>query len=151
MQQNSLSTDNNKIITIYTDGACRGNPGIGSWAATLEYNAHKKEIFGVCEYTTNNKMELTAVIEALKCIKLASNIVVYTDSQYVQKGITQWIHNWKLKNWHKVKNVELWQELDSLIHEHNIKWKWVYGHNGNAGNEYVDLLCNKALDEYISK
>jgi ribonuclease HI len=138
---------NNSVI-IYSDGACRGNPGIGSWAATLEYQGQRKEISGVVTDTTNNKMELTAVIKALECIRWRSNIIVYTDSQYVQKGITQWIHNWRLKNWHKVKNVELWQQLDSLASGHDISWQWVNGHSGNVGNEYVDFLCNKALDKW---
>jgi len=137
----------NQQVIIYSDGACRGNPGIGSWAATLEYQGHKKEIYGVEHDTTNNKMELTAVIRALECLKRSCDIIVYTDSQYVQKGITVWIHNWRKKNWHKVKNVELWQQLDQLASNHNISWQWVNGHSGNAGNEYVDYLCNKALDE----
>ena len=136
----------NKII-IHTDGACKGNPGLGSWAATLEYQQHKKEISGVVENTTNNKMELTAVIEALKSIKqLNIDIVVYTDSQYVQKGITQWIINWKIKNWKNVKNVELWQELDKLNQQYNISWNWVAAHNGHLGNEYVDSLANLAIE-----
>ncbi len=141
--------DNSSII-IYTDGACRGNPGVGSWAATLEYKQHKKEISGLSPHTTNNQMELTAVIEALKCIKvIPSQIIINTDSQYVQKGMTEWITGWKKKNWKNVKNHILWQELDSLANMHHIDWKWVRGHDGNLGNEYVDMLCNKVLDKQM--
>ena len=141
----------NLSIIIYTDGACRGNPGIGSWAATLEYKNNKKEISGFSPHTTNNQMELTAVIESLKCIKvIPSQIVIHTDSQYVQKGMTEWITGWKRKNWRNVKNHTLWQELDSLASMHHVTWKWVRGHDGNRGNEYVDMLCNKVLDEHLS-
>ncbi|MFN8770734.1 MAG: ribonuclease HI [Neisseriaceae bacterium] len=136
------------IVTIYTDGACKGNPGIGAWAATLEYQGHKKEISGVVLDTTNNKMELAAVIEALRCIKWPCSIIIYTDSQYVQKGMTEWITNWKLKNWKNVKNADLWQLLDQLAQEHQITWHWVEGHSGNPGNEYVDYLCNQAIKNY---
>lgn len=139
-------TNSNDIVIIYTDGACKGNPGVGAWAATLEYKGHKKEISGFVSDTTNNKMELTAVIEALKCLKWKSDIVIYTDSQYVQKGMTEWITNWKNKNWKNVKNVELWQQLNELAGKHQIKWQWVEGHSGNPGNEYVDLLCNQAIN-----
>jgi ribonuclease HI len=138
-------------IIIHTDGACKGNPGIGSWAATLEYKDHYKEIYGVESHTTNNRMELTAVIEALKCLKLKCDVQIYTDSQYVQKGITEWIHGWKRKGWHKVKNVDLWQLLDQLTIGQQITWHWVRGHSGHAGNERVDALANFAIEDNIKK
>lgn len=138
-------------VTIYTDGACRGNPGIGSWAATLTYLEHEKEISGVVAHTTNNQMELQAAIEALKQLKTKCNVTLYTDSSYVQKGITLWIKNWKINNWKKIKNAELWQELDYLNQQHNINWQWVRGHNGDKGNERVDQLANLAIDKYLNQ
>lgn len=140
----------NETVIIHTDGACKGNPGLGAWAATLEYKNNIKEISGVVENTTNNKMELMAVIEALKCLKKSCIINIYTDSQYVQKGITQWIFGWKKRNWKDVKNIELWKHLDTLASEHEIQWHWVRGHNGHKGNENVDLLANLAIDNYLS-
>ncbi len=139
----------NDIVIIYTDGACRGNPGIGAWAATLEYNGNTKDIFGFVEYTTNNQMELTAVIESLKILKRQCDVVIYTDSQYVQKGITEWIHGFKKRNWKNVKNVELWLELDELNNNHKVTWHWVRGHSGNLKNEYVDQLANKVIDDNL--
>jgi ribonuclease HI len=138
-----------KHIIIHTDGACKGNPGIGGWAATLEYRGVVKEISGVVEHTTNNQMELRAVIEALKALKEPCKIELYTDSQYVQKGMLEWIKTWKIKNWKNVKNVELWQELDSLASKHNISWHWVRGHSGHDGNERVDELANLAIKDYL--
>ena len=140
----------NETVIIHTDGACKGNPGLGAWAAKLEYKNNIKEISGVVENTTNNKMELMAVIEALKCLKKSCIINIYTDSQYVQKGITQWIFGWKKRNWKDVKNIELWKHLDTLASEHEIQWHWVRGHNGHKGNENVDLLANLAIDNYLS-
>ena len=142
----------NKIITIYTDGACRGNPGPGGWGATLQCENYKKEIKGFSQLTTNNIMELTAVIEALQLIKNPSEILIITDSTYVKNGINDWIHNWKLKSWRTankkpVKNKELWQRLDKLSTIHNIKWEWVRGHTGNPGNERADQLANEAIDQ----
>ena len=139
----------NDIVIIYTDGACRGNPGIGAWAATLEYNGNTKDIFGFVEYTTNNQMELTAVIESLKILKRQCDVMIYTDSQYVQKGITEWIHGFKKRNWKNVKNVELWLELDELNNNHKVTWHWVRGHSGNLKNEYVDKLANKVIDDNL--
>ncbi|MCE2706198.1 MAG: ribonuclease HI [Proteobacteria bacterium] len=136
-------------VIIHTDGACKGNPGLGSWAATLEYKGTQKEISGVVKDTTNNQMELKAVIEALKCLKKICDVVIYTDSQYVQKGITEWIQGWKQRGWKKVKNIELWIELDNLTIGHKIDWQWVRGHNGHAGNEYVDKLANLAIENYL--
>lgn len=134
-----------QLVTIHSDGACKGNPGVGGWGATLEYKGHIKEIYGKEAHTTNNRMELTAVIEALKCLKQKCDIHIYTDSQYVQKGITEWIHNWKRKNWHNVKNVDLWQTLDSLVAKQQITWHWVRGHSGHSGNERADALANLAI------
>ena len=136
-------------VIIYTDGACKGNPGIGGYGAILEYNGHRKEIYGCEPHTTNNRMELTAVIEALKLIKRQCRIAIYTDSQYVQKGMTEWISGWKRKNWSKVKNVDLWQELDALVTEHQVNWHWVKAHNGDKWNERADELANIAIAEYL--
>ena len=140
-----------KLIYIYTDGACRGNPGPGGWGAILECDGYKKEINGATQLTTNNIMELTAVIKALELVKNSSSIVITTDSTYVKNGITEWIHNWKVKGWRTankkpVKNKNLWQLLDSLSQKHNIDWKWVRGHTGHPGNEKADQLANEAID-----
>jgi ribonuclease HI len=137
-------------VIIHTDGACKGNPGIGSWAATLECNGQLKEISGVELDTTNNRMELQGAIQALKALNKPCIVDLYTDSQYVQKGITEWISGWKSKNWKNVKNIDLWQELDTLTTPHQIKWHWVRGHNGHAGNERVDELANLAIENYYN-
>lgn len=137
-------------VIIHTDGACKGNPGIGAWAATLEYNGVVKEISGVVPYTTNNQMELQAVIEALKALKKQCGVILYTDSQYVHNGITKWIINWRKTGFKKIKNVELWQELDLLTQEHSIDWHWVRGHNGHPGNEKVDELANIAINNHLN-
>ena len=144
-----MSSD--RLIHIYTDGACRGNPGPGGWGAILLCDNYKKEIKGFSQLTTNNIMELTAVIESLKLIKNPSKIIITTDSTYVKNGITEWIHNWKLKGWKTankkpVKNKQLWQELDILTNNHQIEWKWVKGHAGHAGNERADELANEGID-----
>ena len=144
-----MSSD--RLIHIYTDGACRGNPGPGGWGAILLCDNYKKEIKGSSQLTTNNIMELTAVIESLKLIKNPSKIIITTDSTYVKNGITEWIHNWKLKGWKTankkpVKNKQLWQELDILTNNHQIEWKWVKGHAGHAGNERADELANEGID-----
>ena len=141
-----------KTVIIYTDGACRGNPGPGGWGVLLKYGTTSKELYGGDASTTNNKMELTAAIKALKEIKEASEITLYTDSKYVLQGIEEWIHNWKKREWKgankkPVKNIELWKELDELRDKHNIKWKWVKGHSGDPGNEIADMLANKGIDE----
>jgi len=143
-----------KKIYIYTDGACRGNPGPGGWGAILEYEGHKKEINGAVLLTTNNIMELTAVIKALELIKKPSLIIITTDSTYVKDGITKWIHNWKIRGWKTtnkkpVKNKELWQNLDKLSQNHKITWEWVRGHTGHFGNERADQLANEAIDQEI--
>lgn len=139
-----------KRVVIHTDGACKGNPGIGAWAATLEYQGTIKEISGITVNTTNNQMELKAAIEALKALKQPCEIDLYTDSQYVQKGMNEWIQGWKQKNWKNVKNIELWQELDSLAIIHKITWHWVRGHSGHNGNERADELANLAIKAYLT-
>ena len=141
-------------ITIYTDGACSGNPGKGGWAAVLIYNKKEKYLSGANKFTTNNQMELTATIEALKAIVKPSNITLYTDSQYVKNGITSWIFNWKKNGWKTankkpVANKELWIELDKYIALHSVDWFWVKGHSGDHYNEIADELAVKAMnDEY---
>jgi len=137
-------------VVIYTDGACKGNPGPGGWGALLRWGDHAKELFGGEAQTTNNRMELTAVIEALAALKLRSQVAVYTDSAYVKNGITAWIHNWKLRGWRTadkkpVKNVDLWQRLDTLASQHDVRWHWVRGHDGDPANERADELANMGV------
>ena len=139
-------------VQIYTDGACKGNPGPGGWGAWLKSGDTEKEIFGGELVTTNNRMELTAVIEGLTALKRPCKVVLYLDSQYVRQGITEWVRGWKAKGWRTstkqpVKNVELWQKLDELVEKggHDIDWRWVKGHSGDPGNERADALANKAL------
>jgi ribonuclease HI len=138
------------VITIYTDGACKGNPGPGGWGAWLSNGGHEKELWGGEAVTTNNRMELTAVIEALSALKRSSEVVIHTDSQYVRQGITEWIHNWKQRGWKTadrkpVKNVDLWQRLDALAAAHKVHWRWVKGHAGDPGNERADGLANRGV------
>lgn len=138
-------------ITIYTDGACKGNPGPGGWGAWLRWGTHEKELWGGEPLTTNNRMELTAVIEALSALKRASRIELHTDSQYVRQGITAWIHQWKQRGWltadrKPVKNVDLWQRLDALAAAHEVQWRWVKGHAGDPGNERADALANRGAE-----
>lgn len=142
------------MIEIFTDGACRGNPGPGGWGVLLRAGKHEKELWGGEAHTTNNRMEMTAVIEALKALKKPSEVVLTTDSQYVRKGITEWIEGWKRNNWKTaakkpVKNVELWQEIDALAANHQIDWRWVKGHSGHSENERVDDLANRGIDELL--
>ena len=142
--------DKNEILNIYTDGACKGNPGIGGWGAILEYGRTKKEIKGYSINTTNNIMELTAVIKALECLNRKCKIVITTDSNYVKNGITDWIKSWKNNGWKTakkspVKNKELWIKLDSLVANHDIDWKWIKGHSGHPQNERADELANEAI------
>ena len=142
--------DKNEILNIYTDGACKGNPGIGGWGAILEYGNTKKEIKGYSINTTNNIMELTAVIKALECLNRKCKIVITTDSNYVKNGITDWIKSWKNNGWKTakkspVKNKELWTKLDSLVANHDIDWKWIKGHSGHPQNERADELANEAI------
>ena len=140
-----------ETITIYTDGACKGNPGPGGWGAWLSQGGHERELWGGEPLTTNNRMELTAVIEALAALKRHSDVVLYTDSQYVRQGITVWIHNWKKSGWKTadrkpVKNIDLWQRLDALAATHQVQWRWVKGHAGDPGNERADALANQGAD-----
>jgi len=138
-------------IVIYTDGACKGNPGPGGWGAWLRAGEHERELFGGEALTTNNRMELTAVIEALATLERRSEVVVYTDSEYVKNGITTWIHGWKARGWRTadkkpVKNIELWQRLDALRESHSVQWRWVRGHAGDPGNERADQLANRGVE-----
>ena len=144
------TTTTNKTVTIYTDGACKGNPGPGGWGAWLRSGEHEKELWGGELATTNNRMELTAVIEALAALKAQTHVVLYLDSEYVRNGITSWIHNWKRRGWRTadnkpVKNVDLWQRLDALVQTHQIDWRWVKGHSGDPGNERADALANRGV------
>ena len=138
-------------VEIFTDGACSGNPGIGGWGALLRYKDIEKELSGAELQTTNNRMELTAVIEALKALKTECNITLYTDSKYVMNGINEWLENWKKNGWktsnkkNAVKNIDLWQQLDELIKKHEIRWVWVKGHNGHPENERVDTLARNEV------
>mgnify|MGYP001308726523 FL=1 len=146
-------TNNSNIVQIFTDGACKGNPGPGGWGAILRYRNTEKELNGYAPETTNNIMELTAVIEALKTLSRSCPIVITTDSNYVKDGITKWIHNWKLKGWKTaarkpVKNKELWITLDELVENHDITWKWVKGHSGHPENERADDLANEAIETF---
>lgn len=138
-------------IEIYTDGACKGNPGVGGWGALLVAGEHEKELFGGEPDTTNNRMELMAVIKALELLKRPCKIMLHTDSQYVLKGITEWITGWKAKGWKTaskapVKNVDLWQALDEAQAKHTIEWIWVRGHSGHPGNERADQLANRGVE-----
>ena len=143
-------------VIIYTDGACKGNPGVGGWGAILEYKDKNKKIYGYDENTTNNRMELTAAIRALGVLKEKSKVIIYTDSKYVMNGITIWIDGWKKNNWKTsnkkdVKNIDLWKLIDKLNSFHAVEWKWVKGHSGNTGNEMADELANLAIIEYGEK
>lgn len=138
-------------VEIFTDGACKGNPGPGGWGAWLLFGDQEKELFGGEPGTTNNRMELMAVIEALNALKRPCDIVLHTDSQYVQKGISEWITGWKARGWKTaarapVKNVDLWQALDAAQARHKIDWRWIKGHAGHEGNERADLLANKGVE-----
>ncbi len=140
-----------KRVEIYTDGACSGNPGIGGWGCILRYKENEKELSGGELQTTNNRMELTAVIEALKALKTSCNVTLYTDSKYVMDGITEWLSEWKKNGWktkskkNEVKNIDLWQMLDELKSKHEIRFVWVKGHNGDEGNERVDALARSEV------
>ncbi|MBR73013.1 MAG: ribonuclease HI [Rhodospirillaceae bacterium] len=138
-------------VVIYTDGACRGNPGPGGWGVVLDYKGHKKTLYGNEKDTTNNRMELTAAIKALEALKKPSKVEVFTDSKYVQDGITVWISKWKQNNWRTsarkpVKNLDLWKRLESALALHDVNWHWVKGHSGNLGNEEADMIAQKAID-----
>jgi ribonuclease HI len=137
-------------IHIYTDGACKGNPGPGGWGALLRWREHEKELFGGEALTTNNRMELTAVIQALQALRKPSHAIVHTDSQYVQKGIQEWLRGWRARGWKTadrkpVKNVDLWQALDAQASRHQLEWRWVKGHSGHADNDRADALANRGV------
>lgn len=141
-------------VDIFTDGACKGNPGIGGWGVLLQYNGHTRELYGGEKLTTNNRMELLAVIRALEALTQPCEVRLHTDSQYVQKGISEWIHSWKKRNWHTaakkpVKNDDLWKELDQLTQRHRIEWLWVRGHSGHDGNEQADKLANRGVQSVM--
>jgi ribonuclease HI len=143
-----------KHVTIYTDGACSGNPGPGGWAALLMYDKHVREISGHAAETTNNRMELQATIAALRQLKEPCDVALYTDSKYVLQGFTEWLDGWQRKGWKTadkkpVKNVELWQRLDELNAGHHVQWRWVKGHAGDPGNERADRLANRGVDSIV--
>ena len=140
----------NNRVEIYTDGACSGNPGPGGWGSVLLYNGHRREMSGGERQTTNNRMELMAVIQALEVLKRPCDVTLHTDSTYVMKGMTEWLENWKRRNWRTadkkpVKNVELWQRLEKAIHRHDVQWRWVRGHSGVPENERADELARRAI------
>ncbi|NOQ68551.1 MAG: ribonuclease HI [Gammaproteobacteria bacterium] len=145
-----------KIVEIYTDGACRGNPGPGGWGASLRFNGQQKDLFGSEAETTNNRMELMAAIQGLEALTRPHAVKIYTDSKYVLDGMTKWLPNWKKKGWKTaarkpVKNVELWQRLDAVVQLNDVSWQWVKGHSGHDGNEYADMLANQAIDEMLKE
>ncbi|MBS0366223.1 MAG: ribonuclease HI [Proteobacteria bacterium] len=144
------------MIEIYTDGACRGNPGPGGWGVLLRHGEHHKELSGAEPHTTNNRMEMTAVIRALEALKRPVPARLYTDSKYVLQGITEWLPGWKARGWRTaqrkpVLNQDLWQQLDALAAQHRVDWQWVKGHAGNPGNERVDRLANEAIDALTAR
>ncbi len=149
------SKQGSKVVDIFTDGACKGNPGVGGWGALLKYDSHVQELFGGEKQTTNNRMELLATIRALEALNQPCKIHLYTDSQYVQKGISEWVHAWKMRGWltaskKPVKNADLWQQLDNLSRQHEIEWIWVRGHAGHEGNEQADELANRGVTLVMS-
>jgi ribonuclease HI len=141
-----------EVVEVYTDGACKGNPGVGGWGVLLRYGVRTRELCGGEAHTTNNRMELTAVIRALEALKRQCRVKLHTDSKYVQQGITAWIHDWKKRGWKTaakkpVKNEDLWRQLDALAREHEIEWIWVRGHAGHDGNERADELANRGVEQ----
>ena len=158
IESKAQGKDSLNEVVIYTDGACKGNPGPGGWGAWLKSGPTEKELFGGELNTTNNRMELQAVIEGLTALKRPCKVLLYLDSQYVRMGITEWVRGWKAKGWRTstkqpVKNVELWQQLDKLVAEggHQIEWRWVKGHSGDPGNERADMLANKGVDKALGR
>jgi len=141
-----------EVVEIYTDGACRGNPGPGGWGVVLRYKGREKTLYGGEPHTTNNRMELMAAIAGLEALKRRSQVALTTDSQYVKRGITEWMADWKRRGWRTadrkpVKNVDLWQRLDEVVGKHQVSWHWVRGHTGHVENERADTLANQAIDE----
>ena len=146
---------NEQAVEIFSDGACRGNPGPGGWGVILRYNGHEKELYGGEAETTNNRMELMAAIRGLESLKKPSKVILTTDSQYVMKGATEWMAGWKRKGWKTagkkpVKNIELWQRLEKALQPHEVKWQWVRGHTGHPENERADVLANQGVDEVMA-
>ncbi|KEA62025.1 Ribonuclease HI [Marinobacterium lacunae] len=142
-----------KVVEIFTDGACKGNPGPGGWGAILRSGQHEKELYGGEAHTTNNRMEMMAAIAALEALNQSCKVTMTTDSEYLRKGITEWLAGWKRKGWktasrQPVKNADLWQKLDELVSRHEIVWKWVKGHSGHPENERADQLANKGVEEF---
>ncbi len=149
----ALSVD---VVEIFTDGACRGNPGVGGWGALLQAGGKERELCGFDAHTTNNRMELMGAICALEALKRTSRAILHTDSKYVQQGITVWIHNWKLRGWKTadkkpVKNEDLWRRLDELAGKHHVQWVWIKGHAGHDGNERADQLANRGIEQLLSE
>ncbi len=147
-----MSKQNDNTVEVFTDGACRGNPGPGGWGALLRFKGKEKELYGGEKNTTNNRMELMAAISAMESLTRPCQVRLTTDSQYVMKGITEWLAGWKKKGWktagrQPVKNVDLWQRLDKALAPHQVEWKWVRGHTGHPENERADQLANKGIDE----
>ena len=143
-----------KTVYLFTDGACKGNPGAGGWGVLLRYGTHEKELFGGEAQTTNNRMELTAVLSGLKTLNRPCDVVICTDSQYVKNGMESWIHNWKKNGWktagrQPVKNADLWQQLDEQVARHRVRWQWVKGHAGHAENERADALANRGAEQAL--
>ena len=143
-----------KTVYLFTDGACKGNPGAGGWGVLLRYGTHEKELFGGEAQTTNNRMELTAVLSGLKTLNRPCDVVICTDSQYVKNGMESWIHNWKKNGWktagrQPVKNADLWQQLDEQVARHRVRWQWVKGHAGHTENERADALANRGVEQAL--
>ena len=143
-----------KTVYLFTDGACKGNPGAGGWGVLLRYGTHEKELFGGEAQTTNNRMELTAVLSGLKTLNRPCDVVICTDSQYVKNGMESWIHNWKKNGWktagrQPVKNADLWQQLDEQVARHRVRWQWVKGHAGHAEHERADALANRGVEQAL--
>ncbi|MCL7744472.1 ribonuclease HI [Guyparkeria hydrothermalis] len=151
-QPDTPSSDRRKVVHAWTDGGCRGNPGPGGWGAVLRFGEHERDLWGADTETTNNRMELTAAIEALEALKEPCEVHLTTDSQYVRQGITEWIHNWRRRNWRTaagkpVKNADLWRRLEQAAERHHVQWHWTRGHVGHPENERADQLANRAMDE----
>jgi len=148
--------DGSNVVQIFTDGACKGNPGIGGWGALMQYGGQTRRLSGGAKLTTNNRMELLAVIRALEALTRPCKVQVHTDSKYVQKGISEWIHSWKKQDWRtssrkQVKNNDLWKQLDQLVQQHQIEWFWVRGHSGHDGNEQADKLANQGVESVVKE
>ena len=153
---NELVTMSEDIVEIYTDGACKGNPGVGGWGALLQIMGKERELCGGEAHTTNNRMELLAAIRALEALKRPCRVVLHTDSKYVQQGISIWVHNWKQRGWKTaankpVKNEDLWRTLDELANKHHVQWVWIKGHAGHDGNERADELANRGIEQLLNE